>query len=189
MHRPAASLRRQLHAAASVAAQCVRSAAQLGTARPYKAASAFWHCAHRSPPDWAHTRPPLHRDQVHPPPTSATGLSRSLAHLCTAKESVPRPHLHRNRVHPPPTSAPPLLPSGSSASARQHACDAAQCVATTCTGLQPSATCARSPLRTRMLQPAARCRAALRLAASDPIQASGAFASASLSRLLRGGFD
>ncbi len=81
-------------------------------------------CAHRSPPDWAHTRQHLHRDQVHPPPTSATGLSRSLAHLCTAKESIPRPHLHRSRVHPSPTSAPPLLPSGTSASA-QHRCDAA----------------------------------------------------------------
>ena len=93
----------------------------------------------------AHNRPPLHRDQVHPPPTSAIGLSRSLAHLCTAKESVPRRPLHRNRIRPSPTSAPPLLPSGTSASA-QHKCDAAaqHSVATTCTVLQPSATCERS---------------------------------------------
>ena len=82
-----------------------------GTAHPHKPASAFWDCAHRSPPDWAHTRPHLHRDQVHPRPTSATGLSRSLvhlcalrknpspAHICPAKESIPSPHLHRNRVH------------------------------------------------------------------------------------------
>ena len=38
------------------------------------------------------------------------------------------------------------------------------------------------PLRTRMLQPAARCRAALRLAASDPIQASEAKAPLAESR-------
>jgi hypothetical protein len=62
--------------------------------------------------------PPAHTH----PPTSAMGLSRSLAHLCTAKESIPGPHLHRNRIHPPPTSVPPLLSSGTSASA-QHNCD------------------------------------------------------------------
>jgi hypothetical protein len=111
MHRPAASLHRQAHAAASVAAQCVRSAAQLGTARPYTPASAFWDCAHRSPPDWARSLPHLHRDQVHPPPTSATRLIRSLAHLCTAAESIPAP-----------TSAPQLNPSPA------HICTAAESI-------------------------------------------------------------
>ena len=110
-----------------------------------------------------------------PPPTSASGRSRSLAHLCPANESIPSPHLHRNRIHPPPTSVPPLLPSGTSASA-QHRCDAsaAHRVAATRPVLLPSATGARSRCRRHMLQPAARCRAALRLAASDPIQASEA---------------
>ncbi len=41
------------------------------------------------------------------------------------------------------------------------------CVATTCTVLQPSATCERSRCGRHMLQPAARCCAAVRLAASD----------------------
>ena len=110
-----------------------------------------------------------------PPPTSATGLSRSLAHICPAKESISCPHLHRNRIHPPPTSVPALLPSGTSASA-QHRCDAsaAHRVAPARPVLQPSATWERSRCRRHMLQPAARCRAALRLAASDPIQASEA---------------
>ena len=79
---------------------CVRCAAQLGTAHPYTPACAFWDCAHRSPPDWAHTRPHLHRDNDYPPPTSATGLSRSLA-----------PPLPCERVHPLPTSAPQPNPS------------------------------------------------------------------------------
>ena len=129
---------------------CVRCAAQLGTAHPYTPACAFWDCAHRSPPDWAHTRPHLHRDQVHPPPTSAPGSSRSLTHLCTAKESIPGgPHLHRNRINPPPTSVSPLLPPGTSASA-QHICDAAA----QHTVLQPRARCCNlvppvhHPLRT-----------------------------------------
>ena len=106
------------------------------------------------------SRPPLHRDQVHPPPTSAPGPSRSLTHLCTAKESIPGgPHLHRNRINPPPTSVPPLLPSGTSASA-QHKRYASHCVATTCTVSQPRATCAQSRCGRQMPQPAARCRAA-----------------------------
>ena len=116
---------------------CVRCAAQLGTAHPYTPACAFWDCAHRSPPDWAHTRPHLHLDQVHPPPTSAPGSSRSLTPLCTAKESIPGgPHLHRNRINPPPTSVSPLLPSGTSASARHKRGAAAQH-----TVLQPRALC------------------------------------------------
>ena len=137
--------------------------------RPYKLAPAFLDYAHCSPPDWAHTSPPLHK--LHLPPTSAAGPSRSLAHLyTTAKESIPSPHLHRNRVHPPPTSVPPLLPSGTSASA-QHRCDAAA----QHNVLQPHAQCCNRvpPLHDRsrcgrhLLQPAARCCAAEPLAASD----------------------
>ena len=154
--------------------------AQLGTARPYTPASAFWDCAHRSPRDWAHTCPHLHRDLVDPPPTSATGLSRSVAprkspsraHICTATESIASP-----------TSAPPLPPSGTSASAQQHRCDAAaKCVGTIGTVLQPSATGERSRCGQHMLQPTARYRAAVPLAASDPIQAREAKAPPAESR-------
>jgi hypothetical protein len=99
--------------------------AVLRTAHPYTPASAFWDCAHRSSPYWAHTRP---------------HLSRSLALRCTAKESIPRPHLHRSRIHPSPTSAPLRLPSGTSASAQQR-CDTAQCVATKHNVLQPHPLC------------------------------------------------
>jgi hypothetical protein len=158
---------------------CVCSLVRLAPFRPHLR---FGTALIAHPPDWAHTRPHLHRDQVHPPPTSAPGLSRSLAHICTAKAFIPSPHLHRNRIRPSPTSVPPLLPSETSASAWQQMCDAAQCVATTCTVLQPSATCGRSRCGRHMLQPAERCRAALRLAASDPIQASEARARLAESR-------
>jgi hypothetical protein len=95
---------------------CVRSAAQLGTAQLYEPACAFWDCAHRSPPDWAHTRPHLHRDQVHPPThicnwTESTPCPplhcervQSTAHICTATESIRRRHL---RHHCPPGHLPP----------------------------------------------------------------------------------
>jgi hypothetical protein len=121
---------------------CVRSAAQrslvrLAPIRPHLR----WELRSSLTPGLG-SYPPT-SDQVHPPPTSASGLSRSLAHLCTAKESVPRPHLHRNRLRPSPTSAPPLLPSGTSAFA-QHRCGAVQCVATARAVLQHSATWART---------------------------------------------
>ena len=104
-------------------------AAQLGTARPYTPASAFWDCAHRSPPDWAHTRPHLHRDQVHPPPTSAPGPSRSPAHLCPAKESVPRRHLCR---HCCPPGHPPVCNTSVAQQRSTLCCNHVLCVATEC---------------------------------------------------------
>jgi hypothetical protein len=68
-----------------------------GTAHPHKPASAFWDCAHRSPPDWAHTRPHLHRDQLHPP----TNHTHCVATTCTVASEC---HLGCNRV--PPVSDP-----------------------------------------------------------------------------------
>ena len=114
---------------------CVRSAAQ-HSSRLY-ARMCSWDCAHRLPPDWAHSGPPrtgtkstphphLQLDRVDPLPTSALRKSPSpAAHLCAD-----------NRINPPPTSVPPLLPSGTSASARHKRGAAAQQ-----TVLQPRALC------------------------------------------------
>jgi hypothetical protein len=136
---------------------CVCSAAQLCTARPYKPASAFWDCAHRSPPDWAHTRPHLHRDQVHPP-------HQQLDWVDPLPTSALRKRLSQPTSAPQPNPSPADICATTAALRDICLCatqawrsSAARYVATTCAALQSSATCARSRCGRHMLQPATCC--------------------------------
>ena len=122
-----------------VRALCAQRSAA-GYSSPLYARMSIWDCARRLPPDWAHTCPPLHRDQVQPP-----------THTCNWTESIPCPPLPCERVHPLPTSAPQPNPSPADlcatpaalrdiclcATPAQHRCDAAA----QHTVLQPHAPC------------------------------------------------
>jgi hypothetical protein len=139
MHRPAASLHRQLRAAASVAAQCVRSAGQrslvrLTPIRPHLRLEAALIAHHRTGLIPAHI---------------CTGPSPPPTHICNLTESIPCPPLHRERVHPPPTSA-PQTESIPREHLRHHCCPPSRSHARCCVSAQRSAAWDGSPLYARI---------------------------------------
>ena len=151
---------------------CVRSAAWCSS--PLQARICIGDCAHRSPPDWAHTRPHLHRDRVDPlpiicpakrvhprRPTSALRKSPPPANICTAAESVPRRHLCH---HCCPPGHLPLRNTSVTQQRSTLCCNHMRCVATEC-----HLCTVTIPLRTAPV--ATGCCAAAPLAAPDPIQA------------------
>ena len=130
MHRPLHRSTGSCNAAASVAAQCVCSAAQcvLWHGSPLSPHLRFGTALIAHPPDWAHTRPHLHRDQLHPP----TNHTHCVATTCTVASEC---HLGCNRV--PPVSDP---------AADGTRCNRLHAAALPCHWLHPIQATAKAPL-------------------------------------------